>query len=487
MKKILYIIGVVLAMQSCVTKTYKTPELDFKADSLYRALEIKVDTTVNTGQIHWREFFTDTILKRHIDTVLAKNYDFKISIKNIEKAYASLQMSRAAFFPTLNSGTASVGFETSELTQSQFKGNLMLSATWEIDIWGKLLSAKRADIAKLQASEDGLQALQTQLVSQTAAAYYQLITFDTEIGIIEETIDVRTQYLDTMRLMKQAGRVNEVAVQQARAQLEDVRAALPQMELAALQVENAMSFLMGKTPHTIKRTDKLDFLDSKVMTDIGVPAQLLAFRPDVRAAEKNYRSAFEMYNVSRAAMYPSLSISAQGLMNNVWNAHFFALNALASLTQPIWNGRRLRTQKIVADLTAQQSAYEFQKTVLNAGQEVSNAIASQVKTRTIASAQERQLDAYQKAYDYSFQLFINGYATYLDVLTAETGVYSTQMKLLNTYYDNISARIELYRALGGGVEPTPLAMLDMKIPEDKTAIRKAKKAERKAAKEAKQK
>ena len=478
MKKILYIIGVVLMMQSCVIKSYKTPDLDFKADSLYRALELKVDTTVNTGQIYWREFFTDTVLARHIDTVLAKNYDFKISVKNIEKAYASLQMSRAAFFPSLST---SAGVAVPDAQNPQYVGNLMLAASWEIDIWGKLLSAKRSEIAKLQASEDGLQALQTQLVSQTAAAYYQLVTFDTEINIIKETISVRSQYLDTVRLMKQAGRVNEVAVQQARAQLEDVKAALPQMELAVLQIETAMSLLMGKTPHAIKRTEKLDFLDSKVMSDLGAPAQLLAFRPDVRAAEKSYRSSFEMYNVSRAAMYPSLSISAQGVFGDVWNAHFFALNALASLTQPIWNGRRLRTQKIVADLTAQQSGYEFQKTVLNAGREVSNAIAKQIKTRDIASAQENQLDAYQKAYDYSFELFVNGYATYLDVLTAETGVYSTQMKLLNTYYDNIAARIELYRALGGGVEPT-LTAVDIVIPEDKVAKRKAKKEKRKAEK-----
>ena len=473
-------------MQSCVTKSYKTPELDFKADSLYRALEMQVDTSVNTGQIHWREFFTDTILKNHIDTVIAKNYSFKVAVKNIEKAYASLQMSRAAFSPFLSAGTASASADIAQHADPKYTGNLMLSASWEIDIWGKLLSAKRADIAKLQASEDGLQALQTQLVAQTATAYYQLVTFDTEMDIIEETISVRAQYLDTLRLMKKAGRVNEVAVQQARAQLEDVKAALPQMELAVLKVENAMSILMGKTPHNIARINKLDFMDSKVMVDVGVPAQLLAFRPDVRAAEKNYRSAFEMYNVSRAAMYPSLTLSAQGIFGDVWNAHFLALNALASLTQPIWNGRKLRTQKTVADLTAQQSAFEFQNTVLNAGKEVSDAIATQVKTRDIAKAQERQLDAYQKAYDYSFELFINGYATYLDVLTAETGVYSTQMKLLNTYFNNISARVELYRSLGGGAEKQ-LNMLDIKIPEDKYEKKKAKQAARKAAKEAKKK
>lgn len=468
-------------MQSCVTKSYKTPELDFKADSLYRAIEMQVDTTVNTGQIHWRQFFTDSILKNHIDTVLAKNYNFKVTVKNIEKAYASLQMSRAAFSPFLYSGTASAGAEVAQHVNAKYTGNLMLSASWEIDIWGKLLSAKRADIAKLQASEDGLQALQTQLVAQTATAYYQLVKFDTEMDIIEETISVRTQYLDTMRLMKQAGKVNEVAVQQARAQLEDVRAALPQMELAVQKVENAMSILMGTTPHYISRNKTFDFMDSKVMNDVGVPTQLLAFRPDVRAAEKNYRSAFEMYNLSRAAMYPSLTLSAQGILGDVWNAHFLALNALASLTQPIWNGRKLRTQKTVADLTAQQSAFQFQNTVLNAGKEVSDAIATQVKTRDVAIAQERQLDAYQKAYDYSFELFINGYATYLDVLTAETGVYSTQMKLLNTYFDNISSRIELYRALGGGAEKE-LSMINFVIPEDKYELNKAKKEARKAAK-----
>lgn len=449
MKKILILLIAVVSMSSCVIKKYKSPELTVVVDSLYRTLEMAVDTSVNTGSISWREFFTDTVLRGHISTMLEQNLDFLSAKKNIDKAYSQLRVARAAFAPTVGGVSANGGFD---FNNNSWSASAQTGASWEIDIWGKILSGKRAAKASLIASEDGLQALQTQMIAEFANGYYQLITLDIERRIILETIDNRAQYLDTIKLMKTSGKVNEIAVQQAVAQLGEVKVALPQIELALIKTENALSLMLGKVGGNIDRVNIMDFTDSKIMCDIGVPAQLLNNRPDVRQAEQQYRSAFEMYNVSRAAMYPSLVISANALLAPLWQPHFATLNALGSLTQPLWNGRRLRSDKEIADYTQQQAKMSFQQTVLKAGMEVSNALASQIKTANMATEQKVQLRAYEKAYQYSFELFVNGYATYLDVLTAETGVYNTQMSLLNTYYDNIAARIELYRALGGGAK-----------------------------------
>lgn len=443
------IVGLVLlsGMSSCVIKKYKSPELTAHVDSLYRTLEMAVDTSSNTGEVAWRDFFTDTVLQSHIDSMLTNSLDFLSTMKSIEKSYSQLRVARAAFAPTLGAVSASGGYDFNKHALST---SFSTGASWEIDIWGKILSGKRAAKASLIASEDGHKALQTQLISQFASGYYQLVTFDLERKIILETMSNRSQYLDTIRLMKSVGKVNEIAVQQAVAQLAEVQVALPKIELAIIQTENALSMMLSKPAGSIKRIDNVDFTDSKIMTDIGVPAQLLSNRPDVRQAEQHFRSAFEMYNVSRAAMYPSLNISADAILAPLWGPHFGTLNALASLTQPLWNGRKLRSQKEIADLTQQQAKMSFQQTVLNAGKEVSNALASQIKTAQMARAQEVQFRAYEKAYQFSFELFVNGYATYLDVLTAQTGVYNTQMSLVNTYYQNIAARIELYRSLGGG-------------------------------------
>lgn len=466
----------------CVIKPYRAPQFQGTVDSLYRTLEMQVDTSVNTGQIHWKEFFTDSLLRGYIAKVLERNHDLQYSRKNLEIAYAQLRSARASIAPTVGpaSLTGNSAVNTHGLGASPVTGALSLGASWEIDLWGKLLSSKRAAQATLMATREGVQALQTALVAQTAGAYYQLVTLDMERRITLETIENRAQYLDTIRIMKNSGKVNEIAVQQAVAQLGDVQAALPNIELSIIKTENALSTLMGATYSPIARVHSINIHDARIMADIGVPAQLISFRPDVRAAEQQYRNAFELYNVSRAAMYPSLSISANGNISDLFNSHFGTLNLLAGLTQPIFNARRLRTQKEVADLSAQQSEINFQKTVLAAGQEVSNALAAQIKTQERGKAQKLQLDAYIKAYDYSFELFVNGYATYLDVLTAQTGVFNTQISLLETYYSNTQARIELYRALGGGAEAqlTQQEIIEMaksQTEQYKEAAKKAKK------------
>lgn len=449
MKKTVIICASALLAVSCVTKPYKTPEVSRLTDSLYRVLEMSVDTTANEADVSWRAFFTDTMLVGYIDEALKNNLDMQSAFKNVQIAEAQLRQSRSAFYPSVNA-TLGGGLGAESYKSMAANYQIAAQASWEIDIWGKLASAKRSAYAQMLATEDTRQALQTSIVSQIATMYYTLVAYDKELEVIRRTIITRREYLKTTQALKNSAKVNEVAVQQAIAQLKEVEAALPKLELAIIQIENSFRLLLGKPSGTITRHPIIDIKDVKLVTLIGYPAQLLANRPDVRAAENNYRAAFEMWNVSRAAMYPSLTISAEGSISDIFDSHFGVLNLLGGLTQPIFNGRKLRTQKEVNKLTAEQAELNFRKTLLIAGQEVSDALATQVKTREMALAQVDQFKALQLSYDYSMELFINGYATYLDVLLAQTGVFNIEMSLIQTYLDNLTSRIEIYRALGGG-------------------------------------
>lgn len=451
MSKIFLVLAAGLMLGGCVIKPYKAPSAaSLHMDSLYREA---VDTSRNISQIPWREFFENKSLVDLIDSVLTKNLDLKIAVRRIDQSYSQLRSSRAAIAPSF---TANVGYGGDFVLNSrgathnpmQFNGSLGMS--WEVDIWGKLLSAKRSSSAALWASEDTYQAVTSSLVAQTATAYYQLVALDLRREMIMETIDNRTAYLSTTMALKESGKVDEVAVQQAISQLEEVRAAMSEVELAISQAENAVSLLLGENSHKIIRVTDMAFA-YRDMHSAGYPAQLLAFRPDVRAAEMNYRSKHELWNVARASLYPTLSLSATGT-TSLLDAHSVVLNVLSGLTQPIFNGRRLRAQKEIAEAEAAISELEFRKTVLTAAKEVNNALVSINKTGEQAEAQVRQLDALKKAYEYSEELFVNGYATYLDVLVAQTGVFTVQMSLIDTYLANLTSRIELYRALGGGVK-----------------------------------
>lgn len=452
-KIVIALAAAIFLMFSCVTKPYKSPDVSPVVDSLYRVLENRVDTSANEANVSWREFFTDTLLVDYIEQVLERNLDMQIALRNITKAEAQLRQSKASYAPTF-SVAGGYGATLPLQTGGSFAMADQWSAQfgWEIDLWGKIASAKRSAYAALWAEKDTREALQSTLVASTATLYYTLVCYDAQVDVIHQTIKNRKDYLLTTRRLKQSAKVNEVAVQQALAQLSEAQAALPQIEMAIITVENAFRALMAMTSGEVERHRELDITKVNLITNIGCSSQLLANRPDVRAAEKSYRAAHEMWNMSRAAMYPSLNISAQGNISDIFNAHFGTLNLLAGLTEPIWNGRKLRTQKEVAKLSAEQAELTFRKTLLTAGQEVSDALASQLKTREMALAQVRQLKALHLSYEYSMELFVNGYATYLDVLVAQTGVFNTELALIGTYQSNLNARIELYRALGGGVK-----------------------------------
>ena len=444
-----------------VTSPYQRPA-HLPVDGLFRT-HIGVDTTYSLASIPILDFYNDPILQQLITEALDSNLNVLQAINHLAQLSELVKQRKAAFYPTLTIGLSAAVSDVSKYGNSVKPANpfteLKLAATagWEADIWGKLSGLKRSQQAYYLQQEATIRALQTQIVADVASAYYQLLTLDYQRAVTEKNIESYTNYLSTVKALKQSAKVTEVAVLQANAQLALAQAYLPQINASIAIEENLLCLILGKTPTAIERSANLDFtLFHPETLSTGIPAQLLTNRPDVQAAEYALCAAHEQFNAARAALYPQLTLSgsvgpdAKGLANWFNMPGSLLWNVIGGLTQPVLNGRTLKTQKEIARLQEDAAYLSFKQTLLIAGNEVSNALASILFTAQQAAYQREQVAALQRAYDYSQELLINDYATYLDVLSAQNSVLSSELSLYSTYNAIIQQKIVLYRALGGG-------------------------------------
>jgi len=451
----------ILFVSCAITTPYQRPA-NLPLNGLFRAPFS--DSTRNYASVPVSAFYNDSLLQNLITEALDSNIDVRLALNRLAQAAEYVKQSKAAFFPTLNFGLSQSVSNVSKYGNSTYPNNppiteLKLAATtsWEADIWGKLSSIKRSQQAQYLEQEAAVRAIQTQIVATVASAYYQLITLDRQKSVTEQSIDNYTTYLQTVETMKQSAQVNEVAVLQAKAQLASAKAYLPQINASIAAEENNICLLLGKTPAPVERSDTYDLtiFHAELMT-VGIPAQLLSNRPDVQAAEYALCASHEMFNAARAAMYPQLTLTgaigpdAKGLSNWLNMPGSLLWNAMLGLAQPVFNGRTLKTQKEIAKLQQDAAFLQFKQTLLNAGNEVSNALAAIHFTSQQAIYQKEQVDALKTAYEYSQELLVNGYATYLDVLSAQTNALTNELSLYETYNNIIQQKIILYRALGGG-------------------------------------
>lgn len=459
------LIALLFTLQSCfVTKPYERPQNALPTVDLFRKEYQQVDSA-NVSLIKRTDFFTDPILQGYIETALLENLDINIALENIRASRSYYQQSRKAFLPTLNVGPG-VNYSSQSLNtplggtigerRHTFEYDLTGSLSWEADIWGKLRGAKWAAFADMQRTVAGQQALQTTLVANIASLYYQLLVLDEQKNVTERTIETRTESLETSRALKQEGTLTEVAVKQSEALIFNAQALLVQIDNQIEVTENAFNLLLASGPKTLER-GTLD--GQQIVTDlaIGVPYQLLSNRPDVRAAEFDLMSAFQMVNVAKANFYPSLRLTASSGLQSMDIDQLFSPRALfgnviGSLTQPIWNRRKLKTRQEVS-LANQQIAYlNYRKSILNAGKEVSDALSNFKSQHQIEGLKMKEFSAYQTATTYSQELMNYGLANYLEVLRAQENELSTQISILDAKYQKLNSIVQLYRALGGGWE-----------------------------------
>jgi outer membrane protein, multidrug efflux system len=446
----------VMGLGSCkVTKTYQAP--DVTTNGLYR--EITTADTNSIASLPWKKVFTDTALQRLITQGVSQNLDLQIALTRLRQSQAYYEQSRAAFLPSLN---ANAGVTQSRLSNAQGFGirthasqfQVGLASAWEADVWGRLSSNRRASLAAVLQSEAGTRAIQTGIVSGIANYYYLLLALDQQLVITEQTVRNWDATVTTMRALKEAALVTGAAVVQSEAQRYAAEVTIPDLKQSIRETENALSILMGVPPAAISR-GRIENQVSLPVLNTGVPAQLLANRPDVQEAESAYRYAFELTNAARTAFYPALTISGSAGLSSLTLEDFLDPTSLAAsigggLTQPIFNRRLNRTNLMVAQQQQQAALLGFRNSLLIAGQEVSDAISLHATAQEKMNVRTLQLTALQRSVDYTQELLRNGFANYNEVITARQSLLAAELGRVNDKLQQLQATVNLYRSLGGG-------------------------------------
>lgn len=465
------LLGVILSigLSSCqITKKYKAPEVD--ALGLYRD-QFSEDTT-SIANIPWNQYFNDPVLQSLIDEGLKNNFDMLITAQRVKQAEAALGMAKAAYFPTV----ALTGNVTQErasnrdpLTGTAMKEKVLgyhsetfilgIAATWEADIWGKLNRQSKAKYAQLLNSYAGRNLLQTSLISNIATTYYTLLSMDEQLKVTNEIITLLEENVNTMQYMFDAGMTNSAGLEQTKAALYSTKTSIPALESQIRQLENTISYLLGRKPGPITR---LTLQDQNVPQEmkIGVPVQMLAKRPDVQQAELTFRASFELTQAARASFYPSLTLNTGSMVGYGWASlsNFFdpghiAANIIGGITQPLFAKKQLTGNLKIAKAEQEAALLGFKQSVLSASREVSDILFAYESSLKKNDIREKQVESSRKAVDATKELLkYDDKTSYLEVLTAQQNLLQAELGLVNDKLEQLQASVNLYRALGGGVE-----------------------------------
>lgn len=481
----LSIIGLATLGVSCGANREYTPvSLDVAAeyrfaDTLASVDTLTTDSTRTLGQIPWREFFKDSMLLDLIDRAVTNNMDMREAIANIEIANQIFLRSKAANLPEVQ---ANLGQFVREYHSKNYYGNPAgnyyedksapdnlytnkvqhtshLQVSWEVDIWGKFRNKKEADLATYLKTQEAKKAVQTELVAEIAKGYYQLLELDAQLKVAETNAKLNDSILRIIELQYQAGEVTSLAREQTEAQKLVAQGLVPQLEKQVAIQENRLQFLTGENPKDIDRQQLEEYTkEEDSLLQVGVPLELLQYRPDVYAAELDLRRANAEVGVAQSYRYPSLNIDLTGGLDAMLGKNWFNIpgslfgTIVAGVTQPIFNKRKLKTDFEVAKIERDKSEIDFQRKILLGVNEVSDALISLNKLEEQLVFIDQRVEVTQKTVGNAFMLFKSGLANYLEVLTAQSNAMESELDKVNLELQQRNERVNLYRALGGGWE-----------------------------------
>ncbi|MCS2917478.1 efflux transporter outer membrane subunit [Parabacteroides merdae] len=453
MKKIIVLTTATALLSSCGIYTKYQPA-ETTPDNLYGE-EVAVDDTTNFGNVNWRELFTDPQLQALIEQGLQNNTDLRSAQLQIEEAEAALMSAKLAFLPSFAlspQGTIS-SFDGGKATKTY---TLPVTASWELDIFGRLRNAKQQAKALYAQSKDYQQAVRTQLIAGIANVYYTLLMLDEQLAISQQTEEAWKETVASTRALMDAGLANEAATSQMEAAYYSVQTSILDLKEQINQVENSLALLLAETP---RRYERGKLADQRLPEDVavGVPMQMLSNRPDVRAAERSLEQAFYATNQARAAFYPSIVLSGSAGWTNsagsmIVNPGKFLASAVGSLTQPLFNKGQIMAQYRIAKAQQEEASLSFQQALLNAGSEVNDALVACRTSKAKTLLFEKQIQSLEKALESTSLLMEHGTTTYLEVLTARQSLLSAQLSQTANRFTEIQSVINLYQALGGGRE-----------------------------------
>jgi NodT family efflux transporter outer membrane factor (OMF) lipoprotein len=467
----LYVLIILTALTSCKI-THKG--LMIREQNLPDRYGVLTSDTSSIAKINWKNYFSDTLLHQLIDSAIVNNQDLQIAFQRIENARALVVSSRAPLIPTVNvnlsasqrkfgyytmddAGNRVTEFKPGDTIPTHLPDYFIgLTSSWEVDVWGKLQNMRKAAVSNYLAGIEGRNFMVSVLVAEVVSSYFDLLSLDQELDIIRQTIQKQQESLDVVKLQKEAGRSNELAVQQFEAQWIQSRIIEKEIIQKIIQTENRINLLTGRFSQPVAR-DKNNFFS--MMPDninAGIPSQLLANRPDIREAELRLLATKFELNAAKAAFYPSLTITA-GVGYQAFNPRFLfstprsmMYNALGGLVMPVINRRAIKAQFNLAKSNQLSAMYQYQKSIIYGFTEVATELSNIEQLHQIYQLKKEQNDILSRAVETSSVLYRTAKANYLEVLLAQQNSLQTKLEMIEVGRSKMMATIRLYKALGGG-------------------------------------
>lgn len=428
----------------------------------------------NTARIKWKSFFKDENLTALIDTALRHNQELNITLMEMEVAKNEVRARRGSYLPNIGIRAGAGVDKTARYTNiGAMEANTDITAgtpmpeplpnlfagayaNWELDIWSKLRSSKKAAVARYLSTVEGKNFMVTNLVSEIASAYYELLALDNQLEIVKQNIEIQTNALEIVKMEKEATRVTELAVRRFEAQAYNTRGLQYTIQQKIVEAENHLNFLLGRFPQAIPRNAQAfaTLLPDSVYA--GLPSQLLQNRPDIKRAELDLVAAKLDVKSARASFYPSLNLSA-GLGYQAINAAYFIktpasllYNVAGDLVAPLINRSAIKASYYSANAKQVQAVYNYERTILNAYVEVVNQLSKISNVRTSFTLKEKQVEALNQSVTISNNLFRSARADYMEVLLTQRDALESRIELIETRKQQMNAMVKMYQALGGG-------------------------------------
>ncbi len=443
-----------LASSGCmIGPDYLRPVIDSP-----QSWRVSDETAKDLANSAWWEQFNDPVLNDLIATALRENKDLMIASARIDEYAGRYGVTRSQLFPQIGLGY-DVTKQKNTIPGTTVKGTYnsyetFLSASWEIDLWGKIRRQSEAARAQIVATEEGRQGVILTLVSSVANNYVTLRSLDRQLEIAKATAKTRGESYQVFQDRYSGGVISQLELSQNRSQYDEALASIPVIEKTIAQQENALSLLLGRNPGPIARGKNIDEL-APPTTPEGLPSSLLERRPDLREAEQNLIAANAQIGAAKAAFFPSISLTgllgvASGGLSNLFHSESKVWQYGAAVNLPIFTGGSLFGQLQVAEAQQQQALYSYQKAIQQAFSEVNNALVDQEKTRVQLAAQADEVKSLVLYAELARLRYDNGYTSYLEVVDAERSLFGVQQSYTQTKQTLLQAAINTYKAMGGG-------------------------------------
>jgi NodT family efflux transporter outer membrane factor (OMF) lipoprotein len=462
---------ILLFASGCIPALKLKKKENRNVPSAYRSGS-RSDTT-NSALIKWKDYFKDDYLTALIDTALKNNQDLNMMLQEIEVSRNEVRARKGEYLPFVGIEAGGGAEREARYTRTgavddqlqiapgkafpSVLGNMAVGfvSTWELDVWGKLRNAKKAAAQRYAASIEGRNFMVTRLVAEIANSYYELMGLDNQLFIVQQNIEIQKDALDIIRQEKDAAKVTQLAVNRFDAQLLHTQNLQYEILQRITETENRINFLLGRFPQPIQRNSAAFYTIEMDTAYMGLPAQLLSNRTDIRQAERELLAARLDLKSAKAAFYPSFRLSA-GVGIQAFNPSFIfrpesiLFNFIGGLTQPLVNRNALKASYLSSGARQNRAVYRFEQTVLNAFNETDNQIAAIRNYTRSFQTKQKEVEILTKSVPISTSLFRSARADYMEVLLTQREVLESRMELTEIKTLQLHSRVNFYQALGGG-------------------------------------